>query len=189
MQEIIEKAKVFALNEIEQFGLPDKRHFDFSNQKGQEIAEKLGADKDIVLLGTILMDVKLGECFKEGKLQEHVERSVTATKEFLEQFKLSQEQKNNIINCVAAHHAKEPFICKEAEICANADCYRFLHPKGFFIYITILAKERIDSIEEILKQTEAKIEEKNSILSLSICKEELEPYYKEYKKLIKEAQL
>jgi hypothetical protein len=29
------------------------------------LAEKLGADKDIVMVGTILMDLKIGECVSE----------------------------------------------------------------------------------------------------------------------------
>ncbi len=86
MKEIIEKAKEYALKEIELNGTPILEHFELSNKKGQELAEKLNADKDIVMLGTILMDLKLGECLKEGKLDEHIDRSSEASKEFLNQF-------------------------------------------------------------------------------------------------------
>ncbi len=37
---------------------------------------------------------------------------------------------------------------------------------------------------EVLKQVEYKMDEKWNILSLDICKQELEPYYKQFKDLI-----
>ncbi len=85
---------------------------------------------------------------------------IDATKIFLEKYPLTKEEQKKIINCVEAHHKGVKFNCVEAEICANADCYRFLHPK---------------------------MNEKHKILSLDICKKELEPYYQEFKKLFEKA--
>ena len=186
MKEIIEKAKKLALKEIEKNGLPIIEHFEITNQKGQELAEKSQGNKDIVLLGTMLMDLKLGECFKEGKLSEHVQKSSSEAKRFLKQFNIDEETKNKIINCIEAHHKEIPFSCKEAEICANADCYRFLHPRGIFAYFTILG-DRFDEFSKVLDQVEYKMDEKERILTLDVCKKELEPYYKIFKDLIKEA--
>lgn len=186
MREIIQKARELALSETEKNGTPIKEHFELANSKGQELAEKLGKDKDIVLLGTILMDLKLGECFKEGKLPEHVKRSSEAAKTFLNQFKIDQKVKDKIINCIEAHHKEVPFSCKEAEICANADCYRFLHPRGVFAYFKLLGT-RFSEFEKVMEVAEAKLEEKKKILSLDICKKELEPYYITFKTLFQEA--
>jgi hypothetical protein len=158
---------------------------DISEKKGQELAEKLGADKDIVMAGTALMDVKLGQALSEGKIKEHVKMSSDAAKEFLEKYDLDEDTKKKIINCVEAHHGKVPFECKEAEICANADAYRFLHPRGFFYYFVLLG-EREKDYNKILDQVEAKLEEKWNVLSLDICKEETEEYYKTFKQYLKE---
>jgi hypothetical protein len=186
MEKIINKAEEFALSEIEKYGTPKMEHFRLSIKKGQELAEKLEAEKDIVMLGTILMDLKLGECLKENKLTEHVGRSSKASGEFLEQFDLSEEVKNKIISCVEEHHGVEKFSCKESEICANADCYRFIHPRGVLAYLTLLGK-RYDDFEDCLTQLTKKMEEKYNILSIDICKEELESDYKIIKELIKKA--
>ena len=186
-EEIINKAEELALSEIEKNGSPKIEHFKLSIKKGQELAEKLGAEKDIVMLGTIFMDLKLGECLKENKLAEHVERSSSASKEFLEQFDLSEEVKNKIINCVEEHHGVEKFSCKESEICANADCYRFIHPRGVLAYLTLLGK-RYDDFEDCLTQLTKKMEEKYSVLSIDICKQELESDYKNIKELVKKAE-
>ncbi len=182
MKQIIEKAREWALDEIEKNNSPSIEHFNLSNDKGQELAGLLNADKDIVMLGTILMDIKLGACIKEGRVKEHVSESVTATKEFLEQFVLGKEIKDKIINCVAGHHGTISYICKEAEICANADCYRFISPIGVFHFFGILAN-RFEKTSDRVKQVQIKMDEKWKIISLDICEKELEGYYKAFKSL------
>jgi len=188
MQDVIQKAKEYALKEIELYHAPKLEHFELSNKMGQELAIKLGANKDIVMLGTILMDLKLGECLKENKIPEHVQRSAEAAGKFLKQFNLSEDIYNKIINCIEAHHGNKEYICKEAEISANADCYRFLHPRGIFGYAVLLGN-RDQDVNNCLDQLEKKMEEKHKILSLDICKEELEKYYLEFKEIINKARI
>ena len=91
-----------------------------------------------------------------------------------------------IINCIESHHGKISFKFLEAEVCTNADCYKFLHPKGFLAYLSILGKRNL-SFAETLNRMEGKLDEKYKILSLDICKKELEEYYKMFKKIIVEA--
>ncbi len=186
MKKVIEKARELALAEIKKTGLPILEHFNLANSKGQELAEKLGGDKEIILLGTMLMDLKLGECLREGKLPEHVRRSSDEAKKFLEKFKVDPTTKNKIINCIEAHHRTIPFTCTEAEICANADCYRFLHPRGILAYLAALGK-RFDDLKDIFNQLELKMDEKMKTLTLALSKKELQPYYKSFKEYIKQA--
>ena len=185
MKEIIKRAEDLALSEIKKYGLPFKDHFDIANKKGKELAALLRVDSDIVQIGTRLMDLKLGEAFSKGKPGEHLKIGSKTAKKFLLQFKLPKEVVGKIINCIEGHHGKG-WKCKEAEIVANADCYRFLHPRGVFAYIKSLDK-RFDNLNDALSQIEKKSEEKLKILSLDICKEELEPAYKAIKELIKKA--
>ncbi|MBT3303948.1 hypothetical protein HN592_01015 [Candidatus Woesearchaeota archaeon] len=181
MKDIIENAKKWALEEIEKYGSPSLLLFKTSNEKGQELAEKSGVDKDIVLIGTILMDIKLGQAVKEGKTQEHLGMSVEAVKKWLKDITLEEDKKKKIINCVEAHHGQE-YECKEAEICANADCYKFLIPKNVIATICNLTKKRMN-FEEATTLIKNKIEEKYKVLSLDICKQELEENYQLLKKL------
>ncbi|MBT4824737.1 hypothetical protein HN695_04290 [Candidatus Woesearchaeota archaeon] len=186
MKELIDKAKLFAMLEIEEHGTPALEHFELSNKMGQELAEKHEANKDLVMLGTILMDVKLGECIKEGKVKEHIERSADATEKFLTDLNVDEETKEKILNCVRAHHGTAPFDCIEAEVCANADCYRFLTPKGIFTYFRLLGN-RFDDLTPVLDQVVMKMEEKWNVLTFDECKKELEPYFNEFQELIKKA--
>jgi hypothetical protein len=182
MKNIIEKAREFALKEISNNIYPLMCHFDISNKKGQELAEKLNVDKDIVMLGTILMDIKLGECFKEKKPQEHIERGIKATTEFLNQFEIEEDIKNKIIACVKEHHGTNEYYCKESEICANADCYRFASINGCLRFIN--EDSTFDDFNELIKFAGSKADEKWNIVSIESCKEELEEDYKIITKIV-----
>lgn len=184
--DIIQESKKYAAEEIKKFGPDVPILFDILEKKAIELSERLRADERIVKIGIALMDLKLGQALKENRLEEHVAMSLEAAKMFLEKFDLSAEDTGKIINCIQAHHKDVPFTCIEAEICANADCYKFIHPKGFFAYLTVLGK-RHDTFDECLTLAEEKLDEKHSILSLDICKQELEGYYQTLKKLISDA--
>lgn len=184
-KKIIDEAKKLAVAEIDKYGSPHLVLFNYSVDKAIELAEKFGADKDISHLGAILADFKLGEAKELNKIEQHVKISSEASKKLLDNYDLDDVSKSKIINCVEAHHGKTPFLCKEAEIVCNADCYRFIHPKCFFEFI--LAKDVSNDYLEILKFAESKLEEKHNLLTLDICKQELEPYYQMFKKLITDA--
>jgi len=183
MEKIIEGARKLALVEIDKYGTPKLEHFEISLKKGVELANKLSADVNIVILGVMLMDLKIGECLVANKLSEHIGRSAEAAKLFLQTFKLEKEVFDKIIGCITSHHGAKPYPSLEAEICANADCYRFLSPAGALNYIAMLGKRGVE-YEEILKQLEAKMDEKYGIISLDICKKECAEFYREFKDLL-----
>ena len=144
------------------------------------------ADKNIAMVGTVVLDIKLGEALNKNSLNQHVKMSVSATKDFLKKFEISEILKDKIIICVGTHHGCKKFICMLAEICANADCYRFLSPRGIIVAI-ILFGRRNGLADFCLDNVEKKMDEKYKILSLNFCKEELESYYQNFKKFIEEA--
>ena len=184
--DIPKAARTLATNELEQFGFPTKIHFEISEKKALELTKKLNADQKITKIGIYLMDLKLGQAIKENKLNDHIKMGSKTAKDFLKDKELTKEEKDKIINCIEAHHKEVPFTCLEAEICANADCYRFIHPKGFFAFLHILGK-RNKSFQESLDFAESKLDEKYNNLSLKHCKDELEPFYQTLKKYIEAA--
>jgi len=185
-EKIIAAAYKLASGEIEKYGSPPLVNFEISFKKGRELAQRLRADSNIVDLGTILMDLKLGECLKENKLAEHVKRSSEEAQRFLKQFHLPEDIFKKIVSCVESHHGKDKYDYLKAEICANADCYKFLTPRGIFSYLTILSF-RTQDFEECLRQVEYKMDEKYKALSLEVYKKELNGYYQEFKDLLKKA--
>jgi hypothetical protein len=180
MKIIIEKAKEWAIVEIEKNGHPAQMNFDTANDVGQKLATKLGADKDVVLLGTILMDIKLGEYFNSSNRREHTEKGGEAVKLFLEDYGLDEEKITKVVNGVRAHHGDEPFKSLEAEIVANTDCYRFLLPQNMLEHIS-RNRQKGNSFMDVIEFADKKLEEKWNILSIDICKQELKPYYEAFR--------
>jgi hypothetical protein len=186
LSEVYEAAYKYALDEIAKYGLPSLVHLYLSLDKGTQIANNLNCDNYLVRIGICLMDLKLGEAFKKNEQNKHVEYSLKAAKEFLERFDILPKQKEILLNTIAAHHKAVPFISIESEICANADCYRFMHPLGVFYYLVTLGKRDMAPLQ-ILEAAESKLDEKLNILSLDYCKKELMDSYHAFKQLFQAA--
>jgi len=166
-----------------------------TNQKNQPVQISVNLDTTPVLYtdnvnltvnpNGVVLDImqRLGPT-NQVRIVSRIGMSREYAKKFLDKNDVNKETKDKILNCVAAHHMAVPFNCIEAEICANADCYKFLHPKGFIQFITILGN-RDRNLNKILDNAEEKLDEKWNVLSLDICKKELSEYYHMFKKLIK----
>lgn len=162
---------------IENVSLPDLLYF--SVGKGKELANDYHADSELVTISMCLMDLKLQEAKKKGNIKAHVQMASEFAKEYLKGYDITSEEFDKIINGIEAHHGKITFTCVEAEICANADCYIFIHPRGVFSYLGLLAKRDMNFDAQI-KQLEFKLKEKYQLLSLDKAKEELEEYYQTF---------
>lgn len=180
LKEIIKEAKKLSDKET---GDAIRPLFVIANNIGQTLAKKLNANKDVVMLGTLFMDLKRNQAVRENRIQDHTKMSLDAAKEFLNKYNIDQKTQDKVLNCIEAHHGDVPFKSIEAEIVANADCYKFLHPKGFMQFVAILGK-RYDNLDKLLNCAEEKLDEKWKVLSLDICKKKLGGYYHMFKKLI-----
>ncbi len=179
---VIKAAREFAYSQSEKYRAPSVAHLDLANKKGQWLAEKLGADKEIVVLGTLLMDCMLGQALQEGKVSQHVAMSIQKAQEIFAQFpEVSEKTKENIIQCVKEHYGVDRFYSREAEICCNADCYRFISVYGF---LNGVKNSEDMSLKEMVKLYSQKAEEKWQALTLEVCKKELELQYKAIKSLL-----
>lgn len=185
-QVIADKIDSIARSEIEKYGLPTMRHYKLSMDKGIEIAQKLHADVQLVRAGIALMDIKLGQAAKEGKQPQHVSICKEYAEGILKELCVEEPYYSQLINCVAAHHGAIPFESIESEIVANADCYRFIHPRGVMSFHATVIKRGNDH-NAALKAVEGKLDEKHGIMSLNVVKEELEPYYKLFKLILNSA--
>jgi ribonuclease Y len=183
---LVQDAVAYAESEINKFGFPTTLHFNLTMSKAKEIAQKLHADVNLAIVGAALMDLKLGEAFQQGRLAEHVAISADASRKFLANYNLNGEEIAKVLNCVEAHHGSIPHSCLESQIATNADCYKFLHPAGLLSYIGTLSKREND-FTKVIAGAEAKLEEKYALLSLDVCKKELNQFYVDFKKMFAEA--
>lgn len=181
-QTTIKTIKEFVSSQIEQYEVPSSFLLDYANEKGQSLAQELKANKDIVLLGTLLMDCMLGVAVKEGNLPEHIEMSAKKAEELLSNIpELDKSERENVVACVRQHHGATKFFSLEAEMCCNADCYRFVSVKGA---LGGMVFGRGMELGELVALYSKKADEKWNALTLDICKKELEPQYKAIKEFL-----
>lgn len=180
-KKLIKKIEDFVYSEVNKYQVPSRFQIDYTNEKGQWLAKKLKASKDVVYLGTLLMDCMLGKAVSEGKLSEHVEMSVGKADELLSgDTKLSE--KENILHCVKEHHGVKKFFSLESEIVCNADCYKFVSVRGVLGGIHNMRDMELD---EIINLYITKVDEKWNALSLDICKKDLRPQYKAIREIFR----
>lgn len=170
--------------EIEKTGLPPIEFHKICLEYGKRLAKIYKVDKNLILASLNLMDVKVGQASKEKRMKEHVQMSLKAAMPVIKKAKLSKKDEEKVIGCILSHHGIEKYPSIEAEICANADCFKFLHPRGVVSFLWSLGKRGF-SFKDALKYVDYKLKEKHKILSLPEVKKEGEGYYKEFKKLLK----
>ena len=162
---------------------------DLALEKAIGLAKKYNANETIVKIAMNLMDSKLPEASKERVPKEHIVRGLEVTKDFLDQLTdASDEDKENILACVREHHGADKYSSIESQVCANADCYKFLSARGIMAYASILARRHND-LDFEWNKLEAKMDEKYKILSMDDVKEELEPTYLVFKDILKNARI
>lgn len=187
IEELVIKADNFNREEIKKYN-PDMEFLhDISLNAGIKLAKEYGADENIVKIALSMMDSKLPEASHLGVPKQHISMSSDATKEMLKDIDfLGEDIKENIIKCVEEHHGVEKFFSIESEVVANADCYKFVHPKGVLYYSSMLGR-RFHDFNKELEQLNFKLNEKHNTISLPLVKEELESYYEFFQKSINEA--
>lgn len=167
----LKQAEELARVQSDEYHIPAWQVIELANKKGQQLAEKLGADKDIVLAGTLLMDCQLGPAMQAGDVGQHTVLAAKRARElFAESPEIDIQTQDKIIACIMEHHGVETFSCIESEICCNADCYRFLSVEGFLLSVRYLRDMPFESLIKILRDKAA---EKRQALSLPVCVQEL----------------
>lgn len=179
----IKAADLWAKKEIKKYHVPPWTYAT-ANQAGQKLAKHFKVNENIVLLGTILMDIKLGEALSKNKLNQHVAMSLASAIEFLTKFNLPVADKKKILDGVKYHHGAKKYPSLESEIITNSDCYKFLLLKNIQAYFKTLANREMTK-PEALKQVQYKFDEKKNALSLAYCKKDLQSEIKKIKDYLK----
>ena len=184
-EELMKKIDEAAQAESKKYGEPSLYNYKIAIEKAEELAKTYGADIYLSKMACMLMDIKIGECIKNHRQSDHIQESYKFSKELLEKFGADDETKKILLYAVLNHHGTKDhkFDFIEAEICSNADCYRFLTLPGAYNLIRVTSKwgqEHNASIDYCL----SKVEEKFNALTLKKAKDDLYPNYEEIKNFL-----
>lgn len=181
--QLVEEAESFLRESLGRYRRPPLALFELATLKGQELADQLGAQKDIVKLGTLFMDCLLPQAIAEGCVGEHISMSWDKASEIISKYpEVSDEEKENIHHCVLEHHGVDSFYSLESEACCNADCYKFLSVEG--IMINIRGNSDL-STPDLMKLLSNKVDEKWNAVSIPSVREDLMGQHDAIKEFLK----
>ena len=135
------------------------------------LAEKLGADRDVVQVSSIIHDISAITDF--SKLKHHESEGVLLAREILKDYPLSKQQKEKVFHCIETH--SQPIAIgadiSEAVCVSNADAIsQIIQPIYWMFYIFNVRKfgfedgynwykQRIESHLNVLIEPAKKIAE------------------------------
>jgi len=185
-KKILKISEKLLKKEIEKTGLPAIDFHKVCLVYGKRLAKAYKVNEDFILACLNFMDVKVGEAFIKKRVQDHIQMSLEASLKAVKPLNLDKKLIKKISGCILNHHGTKKYPSIEAEICTNADCFKFLHPKAFIAFIASLGK-RGRTFEEILKFAQEKIDEKIAVASLPEVKKEAQDYYCLLSKLLRKS--
>jgi hypothetical protein len=137
-----------------------------------EFEKEYEVDHDALWIGAHIADMFISEAVKLGAMPQHVPMALDFAREIFKQNPaITDKQQKIIIEIIGTHHGGEQkFI--ESKIFKNADCFKFLEPKGVFNFFADIFNREQDGNEEerITKAIQAvmyKVEEKYSLVDLN----------------------
>ncbi len=96
-------------------------HFDIMFDLVENMIKKYGGDEEICKLGVLLHDTGLVYKRKHSDSIGHENRSVEYAKKIFKKIKLTEQKKNEVIECIKATDAKEEPRTLNAKIVRTAD--------------------------------------------------------------------
>ena len=139
---IIEEVKKYVLEQIEEYKNNAEDHYDFWNEhikyvykESLDLADKYGADKEIVALGALLHDIALIN--KVGDRKDHHINGEKIAREILDNLNYNESKKERVLKCVYNHRSsknatsiEEICVC-DADVLAHFDNIPMLFNSAF----------------------------------------------------------
>jgi len=168
---IIEEARKLMQRQTKKNQAPAWTLTELAIKKGKDLARKYKVDQEIVLLALYLAHLVFSKVPK-GKIQRtHEILSLKPAQQFLEKNHFPKDKQKIVLNAIAAHHGKVPFLSKEVEVMVNAECFKFVTVEGCLIYLHELG-QRGYNYQKSVELVFYKMNQKRKLLTLSDCKKE-----------------
>lgn len=147
------------------------------NQIAEDKLEEITArypnhNHNALWIGAYLSDMYITEAIKTGNIKNHVPMALDRAKQIIEDNKISKDEAEIILEIIRTHHGGEQKHL-ESKIFKNADCFKFLHPRGVFHIFSAYYMERTKDEPDLKKRfalgmeyTMFKVDEKFALVDL-----------------------
>lgn len=104
-------------------------------------------DKEALWIGAYLADMYITEAIKTGDITKHVQMALDRAQEIIKSHNIPQDKAEIILEIIGTHHGgKQKHI--ESKLFTNADCFKFLLPKGVFHIFSAVYKDRNKEVKD-----------------------------------------
>lgn len=180
MQELIRKVKLEVMNEIELHKKTSENHYDFwaehikyVYEESIKLANKYGANTEIVELGALLHDIALIK--RIGTRAEHHINGAKIGKEILEKHNCPEDIKEKVLGCILNHRNLDSTTNIEERCVCDADCLS--HFKNITMLYSVAFKQENITLDEVRSFMKKRLEKDYYDLSENTRKE-FEDQYK-----------
>lgn len=133
--------------------------------KLKELSKNYKHDSDALWIGSLIADMFITEAKDTGNILLHVPMALDYAKEIIKKNSIPKNQAEIVLELIETHHGGEQkFI--ESKLYKNADCFKFLDPKGVFHIFSAFYKNDEASFKEAIEYAMFKLEEKYSLIDL-----------------------
>jgi hypothetical protein len=162
MQDLTQLAK----SELEAKKAPGPILNQIFEAKLREIAKRYPHNKNALWIGSYLADIMIQDAKEKGDLNQHVPMALSHAEGFITKHGISDQDAEIIREVVATHHGGEQKHI-ESKLFKNADCFKFLNPRGVFhIFSAFYTEPTPEKFAEAMQYTMFKVEEKYRLVDL-----------------------
>lgn len=102
-----------------------------SDLKLQELSARYKHDSEALWIGAYIADLFITEAIKTGKIAQHIPMALDYAKKVIAENHIPSDKAEIILELIATHHGGDQKHI-ESKLFKNADCFKFLDPKGVF---------------------------------------------------------
>ena len=148
-----------------------------TEEKLNEISKRYNHNHNALWLGSYLADLFITEAKDTGDIRKHVPMALRYAKDLVKKHNISDQEADIILEIIETHHGGEQKHI-ESKLYKNADCFKFLHPKGVFHIFSVYYDNSENGFEKAVQYAMFKAEEKFALVDLDdeIKKESKELY-------------
>jgi hypothetical protein len=131
----------------------------------KEVASRYRHDSDSLWIGSYLADMFIQESKEIGDINKHIPMALAYANKLFDEENLPLSKQKIILEVISTHHGgTQKYI--ESRLYKNADCFKFLEPKGVFHIFSAFYKADEKSFKEAMEYTIFKVEEKYRLVDL-----------------------
>lgn len=152
-----------------------------TDEKLTQFARKFPHDSEALWLGAYLADLFITEAIAIGDINKHIKMAEEFAFGLMKKNNISETKAEIILEIITTHHGgKQKHI--ESKLYKNADCFKFLDPRGVFHIFGAYYKNSKETFKTAIEYTMYKVEEKYNLVDLDKeTKDEAQELYDHWK--------